>query len=201
MLDFLFVIFGGSYLGGKYLKDKRATERAKMAALDRRVSVEAWAVRHTDSKMEARLREIMDDPAYFQEIIKELRSAFAQMPSWSYREYGAVIRADQLPAKMAKASVTTRRDFILRERDLALDIMLANRGKVSTSAASFGYDVPNRALFSTSSFDRKDELARWIESTLRSQGVDVELTYRQNGAGDRTYVWVGSMAHRSTSKY
>lgn len=200
MFDFLIAVFGGAYLGEKCLKSKEASERAYWDAWNKRVSEETWAIKHTDSAVESSLLKIMDDPTYLQEISREVLSAFAKMPSWSYRD-SIVIRADQLSANMAKANVQTRRSFIIRERNIALDIMLANRGKVSTAAANFGYDVPNRALYAGSGLDRRDELARWIEDTLRGQGIDVKLTYKQNEAGDRKYVWVGSHAHSSTLEF
>lgn len=201
MVDFLFALFGGAYVGAKLEADRKKSETAKREIWSHQVSDESWFDKHTDKALESSLWARMDDPSFYEEILKEVLPAFEKMPSWSYRTGGVVVRADQLSAKMAKSNVKTRQNFIIRERNIVLDIMLANRGKVSTTAANFGYDAPNRALISGSDLDRREELARWIEATLQDQGVDVKLTYRQNEAGDRKYVWVGSHAYRSTLKF
>lgn len=200
MFDILSVLFSGAYLGAKVEADRRKTEASRREIWNHQVSDESWYDKHTNEALERSLRARMDDPSFYQEVLEEVLPAFRQMPSWSYRN-SIVIRADQLSAKMAKLNAKTRQNFIVRERNIALDIMLANRGKVSTTAANFGYDVFNRALSGTNNLDRRDELARWIESTLRSQGVDIKLTCKQNEAGDKKYVWVGSYAHSSTLKF
>lgn len=164
---------------------------------------EIFKAKYTDVRLENSIRALIQnrDKEARDKVNEEIYAAFDQMEHWNgYRPY--ISLEDEV--------------------DMAVDIMLANRGKISLTAERRGYksylsptetakriDYTTRDKASIASL-RKDiameirqyerkikqrEFVSWIRDTLMEQGVVVvPLSKTTGGIWDNTYVWEGSYA-------
>lgn len=198
LLDVFAFLFSSAHLGVNIVAEQNRLEETQRKIFERTVSDEAWELKHTDKELETQLLENMSDPSCFETIRSEVCSALAEMPAWADRKDCIFIRRDLLPASKSKADEKLCASTVIRERNIALDILLANRGKVSVKSAGFGYDSFSGTVHGGKCWDQVDELVQWIQSTLRSKGAEMELFCKRNGSGVKKYVWVGSHTFNSS---
>lgn len=175
----LIIIFGG--LKTAYsIKDLSYNSEKK-----RRDEEHDWFISsYTDKTLENNIRNYINDESNFENVCCEVHKAFLEMPHWSNVKF-------RFPAEIYNSR-------------LVLDIMLANRGKLSESSAIFG--ITNPWGGSTKYIDRLKsyELVEWIQNTLVTQKVYVTPILIGELKGHSTYYWKGTrteIINRETSGY
>lgn len=171
----LILIIGVEVLGDKAKTKRRDSELAKRNAMH-----DEWVARYVDCRLESRLREFIDNNRNSEAVDEEVLPVLREL-----KEFSRYCSPDPIGHMM--------RSFP-EYRKVALDIMLAKRGKVSHESAIWGY----RAYLLRSAYALKFEqfeLVNWIKNTLNQQGYDVNLVY--SGIGDSKvpsdcYYWVGT---------
>lgn len=161
-------------VGIKVADDKARTRQYKNESAKRFKQHDEWVSLHVDSELESRLNSFISNKDNYNAVWEEVSATFKKLEHWK---------------NFTKFS-------LLKDKKIVLDIMLANRGKVSFDAAVFGY----RAYLSSESDMLKKsqfELVEWIRDTLNQKGADVDLIY--SGVGDSLvpadcYYWIGTMS-------
>jgi len=131
-----------------------------------------------DAKLERELHDFILDERNLPQVSEEVLKAFSEMEH--FRDI---------------------KDFSLHNSYFniewaALDIMLANRGKIRALCNTCGYDCKFYP-----GYNEKDELAKvrayefveWLEKTLTAQGLPAKILVRARGYNSK-YVWACSSA-------
>ena len=83
---------------------------------------------------------------------------------------------------------------MLNDKAIALDVLLANRGKIANLRTTFGY----RAFLNSNDKELKKaffEYAGRIMTLVNQNGIPVNLVYKYDGRSS-VYVWEGSQGDR-----
>lgn len=172
-------------------------DKARSKAYERRrdaekTSVEKWESLYVDKELEKRLIRCISEKDNYIAIYDEVSKVLANMEYWKYLlDLGFPLNEDQI---VGASDYKQARKRMQESRRIALDIMLANRGKVSSWASSYGYVAYVRkgtTLLKESYY----EYAETILNILRSKGARVELLYIYN-TGSEEYRWKGSFGDR-----
>jgi hypothetical protein len=166
----LALIFGAILLC-RVLGDKAGTAAYDRQRDARQKQEAEWEAKYTDRSLEYRLTTFIEDPRNSEAVRNEVIPALKEMianhgdqPLWTYIINGGVVPFD-----------------------LALDIMLANRGKISNNTAHWGFEAHNKMA----GYAR----CEWIRDTLQKQGVYATPLYiKEVGYRPAEYVWEGSPA-------
>lgn len=161
------------------------TTNAAVARIEeQKRELEAWDEKYTNLDLETNIKKFMDNPDNQKIIWKEVSAALEQMPHWrgepewefSY-EYIDYSRNDY----------KWQRELIGKHRSIAVDIFLANRGKLKHLSDRYVH-------IKSGSFQQKYqdyELAEWIQRTLAKQGINLKLFYIWKPPYER-FAWEGS---------
>lgn len=170
-----------------------AKDKSKSEAYERRRNIEKeavgkWESLYVDKDLEARLERCIADERNYAAIREEISKVLSNTKHWRYLIDGdfPLNESQILGLSNQKQAYKTLRS----NQRIALDIMLANRGKVSTMAATFGYN----AYVRSGSYDLKEsayEYAETILQLMRSRGAKVELYYHCHLAKE-SYYWQGT---------
>lgn len=172
---------------------KVGSEKSKIAEYDREKSrqdkiVSDWERLYVDRDLEQKLRLCIADERNYDAIREEVSKVLSTMEHWHYLLDGDfVLNESQL---CGTASYKWAREAMDRNQTIALDIMLANRGKVSRMAVTFGY----KAYLIHGSLDLREsayEYAETILNLLRHRGATVGLYYYR-GLADEAFYWEGT---------
>lgn len=181
----LIVIVSCRVLGDKAGEWQYEADSKKLDASASKVKV------YTDSQLEKIIWDSFEDEARLSEIHKELDLAIDQMEHWKNGWLGRKRSLCLHPSeysfgsfKATKNRIKFRDDLIYYDRQTALSILLANRGKVSIAAERDGYyagcvrindNAPyldyEHGDFRQNQKEQWFELVEWIRSTLDKQGV------------------------------
>lgn len=175
---------------------------AKNSEYGRRKKVEddaisEWESEFVDKVLEAKLESCIADEHNFDEVCDEVIPVLSQLECYSYlsdREL-FLINERQVSGRSYKSS----REILSLYRNIALDIMLAHRHKISEHAANYGYD----AYLADDHLQWKKSMYEYAEMILKlMQTCDTppKLHYR-GGTHSGKYVWVGSFADRDNSSF
>jgi hypothetical protein len=164
----LALIFGAILLC-RVLGDKAGTAAYDRQRDARQKQEAEWEAKYTDRSLEYRLTTFIEDPRNSEAVRNEVIPALKEMianhgdqPLWTYIINGGVVPFD-----------------------LALDIMLANRGKISNNTAHWGFEAHNK-MAGYARFE-------WIRDTLHKQGVNVTPIYlKARGCFKDEFGWEGS---------
>lgn len=160
--------------------DKFTTNVAIARIEAQREKIDEWEEKYVDRVLERKIEKFMDEPSNQKAIWKEVSAALEQMTSWPV-DHEWIFSYQEAPK--------SQEDLIYKNRGVAHDILLANRGKVYSTDASYGRDTH---FYSYSEAIKYYELARWIQKTLKKQNIDLELYYKVRNTRGHIYVWEGS---------
>jgi hypothetical protein len=177
-------------VGVKALSEKGAEMQYNESKNKRDFERNAWLAANTDKKLEEELRKYIAHPDNYEKVVAEISPVFKSLEQWAKKgDYILVLHESYMPtARKAKE----HHEMVSRNRKVALDILLANRGKVSTDSAWWGYraylerDGYGADVLKKSQF----ELVKWIRDTLNKKGAHVELVCPLDRLS--TYYWAGS---------
>lgn len=172
---------------------KIGKDKSKSAAFDREKNIRDsiisnWEDLYVDKDLEARLERCIADERNYAAVREEISKVLSNMEHWRYLLDGDFpLNDNQI---LGWSNQKQARETLRNNQRIALDIMLANRGKVSTMAATFGYN----AYVRSGSYDLKEsayEYAETILQIMRSRGAKVELYYHCHLAKE-SYYWQGT---------
>lgn len=156
-------------------------ESAKSSAYDRemnqmRASKEAFKEMYSDLEFESQLLHAITSSDNYDAVYAEVLPILEKTEYWNH------------------FTQETLKPWALDNRDIILDIMLANRGKVSYLSCTFGYTA-NIAY--NDHFEPKEKMFEYVEllqSLLKKRGVHLGLIYYRKISGfkDEGYAWNGS---------
>ena len=170
-----------------------AKDKSKSEAYERRRTIEKeavgkWESLYVDKDLEARLERCIADERNYAAVREEISKVLSNTKHWSYLIDGdfPLNESQILGLSNQKQAYKTLRS----NQRIALDIMLANRGKVSTMASVFGYN----AYVRSGSCDLKESAYEYAETILRLmryRSTDVEL-YCHCYLAEESYYWKGT---------
>ena len=167
----------------------KAYERKRNAE---RAVIEEWEALYVDEGLERKLLACISEKENYDVVYREVSEVIANMEHWKYLlDSGFPLNEDQIDGA---ENYKQAREEMLKNREIARDIMLANRGKVSSWSNSYGYKAYVRSG-STGLKEMYYEYAETILNILQNRGVQVELLY-MNDTGDESYRWAGSFGDR-----
>ena len=172
---------------------KVGKDKSKAAAFDcerniRNNIISDWKSLYVDKDLEARLERCIADERNYAAIREEISKVLSNTKHWRYLIDGdfPLNESQILGLSNQKQAYKTLRS----NQRIALDIMLANRGKVSTMASVFGYN----AYVRSGSCDLKESAYEYAETILRLmryRSTDVEL-YCYCYLAEESYYWKGT---------
>ena len=172
---------------------KVGSDKSKAAAFDREKSkrdsiISDWEDLYVDKDLEARLERCIADERNYTAVREEISKVLSTMEHWRYLLDGDfVLNESQI---VGVVNHKQAREILRKNQTIALDIMLANRGKISMLAATFGY----KAYVRNGTRDLREsayEYAETILKLMRLQGAKVKLYYHQHLAKE-AYYWEGT---------
>lgn len=173
-------------------KDKAGTKAYENRRDVEKAAVEKWESLYVDKELEKRLIHCISEKDNYAAVYDEVSKVLANMEYWKYLlDLGFPLNEDQI---IGASDYKQARKRMQESQSIALDIMLANRGKVSSWASSYGYAAyvkKGTTLLKESYY----EYAKTILSILRSKGARVELLYIYN-MGSENYRWKDSFGDR-----
>lgn len=152
-----------------------------------------FAEHYTNKQLEDAIRQAFSDDTQLPAIRNEVNMAFQQMESWR-GERVVLCTSDftYLKGKFTQKAYRENTEQMYRDRHLAMDILLANRGKVSSDSNRSGYNSYFNTEYQALK-ERQYELVEWIQNTLKKQGVSITPVCVDK-TGSRYYAWLGSFA-------
>lgn len=171
---------------------KVSNDKSREAAYDRRkkiedFAIEGWESRFVDRELETKLRSCIENNENYGDILSELTS------SVSNTEYLKAIIHDGFPLHLDQGGSL---ELVTKNRRIASDIMMANRGKITSVGSSFGYRAE---LKCGNNYARRScyEYAELLKRILESRGIQMRMLYNSNRD---TYVWEGSFGSMEYNK-
>jgi len=157
-----------------------------------RAAVEEWKTLYVDKELEKVLIACISENENYDAVYKEVSDVVANMKYWKYLlDSGFPLNEDQIEGA---ANYKQAYEEMVRNREIALDIMLAKRGKVSFWASMSGYKAFVRNG-TTSLKEAHYEYAETILNIMRRRGAQIELFYLYD-TGAEYYRWTGSSGER-----
>lgn len=166
-MELLIALFLIIVVGTRAGADKAKSANAKRKWEQSQKEYKAWEEAHCDRELEKTLELYINDPSNKPLIEEEL--------------------APIISALSSDGSLFT--DKFMKGHNRELDLLLANRGKVSHWAAVFGYDIGYGACGGTK--EQCFEFADVLKKLLAYRGVELDLI-RKSKPGGTYYYWVGS---------
>lgn len=158
--------------------------------------IETFRKTYTDESLEAAIRSCFDDVSKLDKLRIEIDTSIQEMPAWKNRKLILHICDFTYKNKYTKKEFLMQSERMNEDKKVALDILLANRGKVSIRAARDGY---RSYVYKENNSDTRNlaimqyELVEWISDTLQKQGISLEPVF-VNNIGITFYGWLGSQA-------
>ena len=172
---------------------KVGSDKSKAAVFDREKSkrdsiISDWEDLYVSRDLEASLRRCIADERNYAAVREEVSKVLSTKEHWRYLSDGDfVLNESQISGVV---NYKQAHETLRRNQTIALDIMLANRGKVSAMAAAFGYKAYKRS----GTLDLKEsayEYAETILKLMRLRDAKVKLYYYRHIA-DEAYYWEGT---------
>ena len=152
-----------------------------------------FAEHYTNKQLEDAIRQAFSDDTQLPAIRNEVNMAFQQMESWRGERVVLCTSDFTYPkGKFTQKAYRENTEQMYRDRHLAMDILLANRGKVSSDSNRSGYNSYLNTEYQALK-EQQYELVEWIQNTLKKQGVSITPVCVDK-TGSRYYAWLGSFA-------
>lgn len=173
-------------------KDKTKSTMYERRREVEKTAVEKWESIYIDKELEKKLIAYIPEEENYTAVYEEVSKVLANMEHWKcLLDLGFPLNEAQIGDEANHLQALEQID---ENRRVALDIMLANRGKVSWYSSAYGYDAS--VIRGTRSLkEAQYEYAETILNIMRSCGAQVELFYI-NSSGSEHYGWVGSSLER-----
>lgn len=193
MFEFFVALFGGAYYTNKLFGEKARTDRYKSNFEARRnyhlQRLFRWIEQVCDRKLEEDLEFFVSDPQNYDMVWKAVHNAYLQMPT--YQSYTTILLYEPMVLQHYGRNTYTkkqRESIAEHERSRALDIMLANHGKVRHCYTSSGAKVDTLNMgdgeHSRKVWDEIFEHWVYIRDELRRNGVDARLIFKMGLCGE-----------------
>ena len=176
-------------------------DKSKSAEYDRRKSerdkiVSDWKSNYVDLDLETRLKRCIADEHNYDAVIEEISGVLSSMEHWKYLlDCGFPLNGSQV---FGKPNYKQAIKAMQTNQGIALDIMLANRGKVSSMASAFGYDAyvhyGDKRLM-----ESRYEYAKTILNLMHANSKPVKLYYYLEYGSD-AYYWDGTHPNHRTDR-
>ena len=179
ILGLILLIKVGSDKLGSVEHDRRFNEwKERREAFDRK---------YVDKDLETYLGKYICDEANYSNVCNEVRTALDGI-EYSYM-WSGLLNSKQL-CNVPKSRYKEEYEWMLCNRAIALDVMLAKRGKIANLRTAFGY---NAYLTSDNKKLKKAffEYAERIMALVNQNGDPANLVYKWDGMNS-LYVWEGS---------
>lgn len=168
-------------------------DKSKAAAVDREKNIRDsiisnWEDLYVDKDLEARLERCIADERNYAAVREEISKVLSNMEHWRYLLTGDFpLNESQI---LGWSNQRQARETLRSNQRIALDILLANRGKVSAMASTFGY----KAYVRSGGYDLKEsayEYAETILKLMRAKRHCVKLYYYRY-LSKEAYYWEGT---------
>ncbi len=172
--------------------ERAATVRGNIERGKRDRSNEEWLRLYTDPELEKTIKQAMSKEKNREQVYGEVKKAFSTTQYWKYEDVDSyILDYDKIPYARKTKKYKQMFEAIGRNRDTVLDIMLANRGKVSQWAADWGYTAYTREDPDQRALNEKYyEYCEMLKNLLSQAGVELDL-YFARGMGRSGYFWKG----------
>lgn len=190
----IIAVFLASVLLYKVLKDKAGEHKYNNAKKEYDASADKFDALYTSCQLEDSILASFDDTTRLPEIHKEIDLALNQMVHWKDAQLLFHTSEFSFKTKFTKKEFDAQYKKMREDKKIALDILLANRGKVSHEATWLGYKSYVVQQYTDSMQllkERQFELVDWICSTLAKQSIHLTPVYVCDAAR-RVYGWRGS---------
>lgn len=183
----LILVLAIGYLG---LRDKKGERKYQRETEERKSISDDFNRKFVDKRLEESISIAFENEESATAIKEEVHQALKHINSWNGYSL-TLTRSDCARLKGWKQKQAERK--LNGDRELALNIMLANRGKVSSRSATHGYETYFILDGHSKAKLQQFELVEWITNTLEKQGVHVTPIYKF-AYGTSVYGWLGSFA-------
>lgn len=181
-MELIIAVFLGLIILGKVGMDKNAIKKVDSAIQKSERAKDDWSLAHTNKQMEDEFYKMVKQESCYDGICDEIAQVFESLPHWRGRRV-SLFRHQLLERNHRKAE-----DQLINNRNLVVDILLAKKGFVSTSAATFGYYAyVGSELLEPMAY----EMVLWIQRAVCDKKGNIEFTLDEK---NNKYVWVGSRA-------
>ena len=172
---------------------KVGKDKTRAAAFDREKSkrdaiASDWADLYVDKDLETVLERCIADERNYAAVHDEISRVLLTMEHWRYLLNGEFALNESQISGMTNYKQAHK--ILRKNQTIALDIMLANRGKVSMMASVFGYN----AYVKSGNRDQKDgayEYADTILKLMQLKDPNLKLYYYSYLAKE-AYYWEGA---------
>lgn len=169
MFSVFIVFFGGIYVAFKVISSMCSESKAKIRISDIHATADMWSAKNTDEELEKKLIKMLDDNSNIDLVLCEVNSALDDVGYDKNRV--VIINMDHYNDLLSRGKIDVSKvspgKAISKWRDIAVTIMLANRGKVRLGDSFFVGDICKN--------DQELALAKWVEETANSCGANVRL--------------------------
>lgn len=193
MLDFFFALFGGLYYGARLISEN-ASEKRYFKSQEEKFAFKTeredrWRAIASDRALEEDLSHFIITPENYDKVWGEVRKAYQQMPVWKHRTGIPLFQASVPNYYGTGHSRKQREQIAMKERDQALDIMLARRGKVRYCYTGGDYPMaylqPCAGEHSKREWEKRFEFWSYINDELHRHGIPSRLIFAENRISDR----------------
>lgn len=180
----LFVRIGSENSAAK-IADKRIARSISWF----RARQQAWQEQVSDRALEEDLKFFIADPRNYDKVWEEVHEAYLQMPT--YKSYTTILLHEQMVLRYygkGAYSKKQRENIAEYERDRALNIMLAKRGKVCRNGVQDRSTLDSlgrgEGRHSKKVWDETIEFWTFIRDELRRNGVNARLIFKMGAFND-----------------
>lgn len=172
------------------LRDKKNERKYQRETEERKSLSDDFNSRFVGKGLEESISIAFENEENATAIKTEVYQALKQMSSWDGYSL-TLTRSDCVQLKGWKEK--SKKNKLNGDRELALNIMLANRGKVSSYSATHGYETYFILDGHSKAKLQQFELVEWIANTLGKQGIHITPVCKF-AYGTSVYGWLGSFA-------
>lgn len=164
--------------------DKSETRKAIREASQRlnwhKARLEEWRELVADKALEEDLADFIGDPENYEAVWAEIHDAYLQMPS--RKSFIGVSLYATMLKQICGLTKKQQEKIAASNRQDALDIMLARRGKVRYVTTCNGWHIkdlmPGHGSSSRQAWDETFDLWVYIRDELRRNGVPAQLVFQ-----------------------
>lgn len=188
-MDLLIALFLILVVSVKVGAEKVETSNSKWQLRQEQEKFDRWNSYYVDKELEDVLIKYINEPANYKNIRREIDPLLSTMPSCDYLlSYEFPINDNQV---YLRRDCRVARNECEMYQSIVLNLLLANRGKVSSLSAMFGY--PSYLVHGTLLKQQSFEVAETILKLLAYKGIKLELIYKKDPEDfDGCYYWKGS---------
>ena len=172
---------------------KKASSEYDKQAKTRKEQTSQFKQQYTSDELERSFRGFISDERNCQQVVDKVNDALRGI---NYEYLWTGILNDSQLRDTPKSQYQKMYEQMLANREIAMDVLLAERGKIASIRTAFGY----RAFLNSSNKELKKACFEYAERIMsiinKDRGNDpVMLVYKFNGRNS-VYVWDGSQGDK-----